>query len=234
MSRLHISLDDTKGIFKVLSLGKVSSIFETRTLDFLKEMHEEYGSVFDLYCTYSDGEYNLGKVLDDYADEFMENASWLRFGFHCYNEREENKEDISDFKVHYEKFNIEIERVTGQINFPKILRIHGFKGNKEICDFLRKSGVKTLLASDDSRMNYYLDEVRNGKLLKERHLHDDVLDIDFVTSCVRLENAKDIIYEIDKRYDMGDLLIPVFTHEWQMDREDVRNKLELCCKWGMR
>ena len=75
--------------------------------------------------------------------------------------------------MHYEKFNIEIERVTGQINFPKILRIHGFKGNKEICDFLRKSGVKTLLASDDSRMNYYLDEVRNGKLLKERHLYDD-------------------------------------------------------------
>ena len=229
MSRLHISLYDNKGIFKVLSLGKVNSIFETRTLYFLKKMHEEYGSVFDLYCTYSDGEYNLGKVPDCYMNEFMENASWLRFGFHCYNEREENKEDISDFKVHYEKFNIEIERVTGQI-----IRIHGFKGNKEICDFLRKSGVKTLLASDDSRMNYYLDEVRNGKLLKERHLYDDVLGIEFVTSCVRLENAKDIIYEINKRYDMGDLLIPVFTHEWQMDREDIRNKLELCCKWGMR
>ena len=51
MGRLHISLDDVKGIFKVLAEDSMDSIFETRTLAFLNKMHELYGMQIGLFCT---------------------------------------------------------------------------------------------------------------------------------------------------------------------------------------
>lgn len=64
MGRLHISLDDVKGIFKVLAEDSMDSIFETRTLAFLNKMHELYGMQIGLFCTYQDGNFSLEKVSE--------------------------------------------------------------------------------------------------------------------------------------------------------------------------
>ena len=63
MGRLHISLDDVKGIFKVLAEDSMDSIFETRTLAFLNKMHELYGMQIGLFCTYQDGNFPWKKYL---------------------------------------------------------------------------------------------------------------------------------------------------------------------------
>lgn len=233
MYSLHISLDDTKGIFKVLSKGVLKSIFDTRTLGFLRSMHQLYGVKFFLFCTCVDGAFSLSKVPETYRDEFVENASWLMFGFHCYSE-DICYQTVSSrtFLEHFDYFQKQIQRITGQEEQLDTLRIHGFQGNKEICKELRNKGVKTLLSSDDERNSYYLDEKSMKRLNEMETWYDDYLDIRFVKSCIRLEKNESICKELDKKLAYGNELISVFTHEWQMDKEEIRNRIEVCCKWG--
>ena len=100
MNEINISLDDVKGIFKVLAKGQADSIFETRTLSFLREMNRKYGTKFDLFCTYKHDSYSLDIVSDKYIKEFLDNADWLRFGFHCYDEMDEYKNST---EIYFEK-----------------------------------------------------------------------------------------------------------------------------------
>lgn len=73
MRQMYISLDDVKGIFKALISEKYNSIFETRTLNFLRAMHELYGVEVYLFCTYKDGKFSLENVSDRYMEEFRKN-----------------------------------------------------------------------------------------------------------------------------------------------------------------
>ena len=233
MSKLHVSLDDTKGIFKAIRDGEKKSIFETRTLSFLQELHLKYDTEFTLYCTYADADYQLEDVTEIYRDEFMKHSKWLHFGFHCFRESDEiSKQDLDQFVSNFTKFEEQIRRVTGQEEIGSILRLHGFQGNKMICSFLKEIGVQILLASDDERRNYFLDERQNHLLQTQRRVYDESLNIEFVKSCIRLEDAEDIMQDLIFRKREEDAIIPVFTHEWQMDYSEIRDKLEACCKWG--
>ncbi len=61
--------------------------------------------------------------------------------------------------------------------------------------------------------------------------YDKKEDLMFIRSCTRLEKSTDIISEIEnykKHIGWNDIR---FTHEWQMDRNDVRKQLEACCRW---
>ena len=66
MYNLHISLDDTKGIFKALSSGTFQSIFDTRTLNFLRRMHQLYGTKFAF----------LAKSTNPIASDFFNDCSY--------------------------------------------------------------------------------------------------------------------------------------------------------------
>lgn len=230
MSNIHISLDDVKGIFKFLVSNSPKSIFETRTLSFLKKMNCTYGTKFDLYCTCSDGTYSLENVPDTYKNEFANNSEWLRFGFHCYRER--GCEDYTDkeFIHQYNDFEKQIVRVTGSSRQTDILRIHAFELNREMCIFLKEKGINTLLTADDERRSYYLNQ-ENVDKLKREYVYDDLsTHIKFLRSCTRLEKNTDIVREITEYQQKAVDVIPVFTHEWMMDNDDVREKMELCCK----
>lgn len=234
MSSLHISLDDTKGIFKALLSEEYKSIFETRTLSFLQKLHLKYGSEFTLYCSYRDWSYQLSDVSDRYREEFESENTWLHFGFHCFDERAQLKNvELHQFISQFSLFEKQIERIVGQKDCATILRLHGFQGNKEILSFLKEKGVTIFLSSDDERQNYYLDENQNYILQNDRRFYDKDMNIEFVRSCVRLENANTIIEDLNFRKQRNDNLIPVYTHEWQMDNQEVRERLELCCEWGV-
>lgn len=231
MSEIHISLDDVKGIFKVLSTKKLSSIFETRTLNFLRKMHKLYGTKFNLFCTYKNGDFSLDKVSDAYLEEFKNNTDWLKFGFHCYDEGIVYVQGMEkDFEHHFDCFQTQIKRITGQEGVVTPLRIHSFQGNRRMCKILHQKGVMMLLTADDSRVSYYLDDIATKELKNCGYYYDKDLKMSFVRSCTRLENSENIIREMEFYRRMETGIISIFTHEWQMDREDIRYKLELCCK----
>lgn len=234
MSRISISLDDVKGIFKVLQSGNVKSIFETRTLGFLREMHERYGCCFEMYCSYKAGDYCMDNLGNKFSLEFQENAAWLKWGFHCYDEEDvygeksgQSLEEILNI------FSDCLEKCTAQKNFTNTLRIHRFEGRKEQCEFLWKKGVKYLFTSDDNRDNYYLDDSERKILEKEKILFDVTSGLTFIKSCIRLENINDfgdLEKDIKDRAELEHEIIPIFTHEWKMDDENVRRLFEQCCR----
>ena len=105
MGRLHISLDDVKGIFKVLAEDSMDSIFETRTLAFLNKMHELYGMQIRSVLYISGWKFFPGKVSEKYVDEFRRNQNWLTFGFHCYDENlTYDRDNLNDFQRHFDRF----------------------------------------------------------------------------------------------------------------------------------
>lgn len=235
MSKLHISLDDTKGIFKYLIAKQPESIFETRTLGFLKEMHERYGTEFTLYCTCTDGDFHLKNVSDRYKQEFLQNKDWLQFGFHTYSEElDYNKIGISEMCRHYVDTIENLKRITGHDECARLIRIHRFAASKEMCMALKDFGVCGLLTADDDRKSYYLTQSEIDTLNCAGTYQDKTCGLVFYKSLVRLEYAKNILREMEKRALENWEVIPVFTHEWQMDSPFVREQMEEVCKWNMR
>lgn len=231
MTKIYISLDDVKGIFKALNSVKVHSVFETRTLSFLRDMHLKYGTLFQLYCTYNHGEYSLNKVSSKFRKEFEYNADWLQFGFHCIDELEDYSAiKKENFQNAYNEFMYEMYRVTGQNVCLKELRLHKFAGNIETCRILHKYGVDVLFASDDERKNYYLPTTDNEILLNKGEFYDTKENIKFVRSCTRLENTSDVELMIREKIKNKNDIISIFTHECKIDNIEVRKKFEICCK----
>lgn len=231
MSQIHVSLDDVKGIFKALICGESNSIFDTRTLSFLRALHDEYGVRFDLFCTYQHGSFLLSKVPNKFIGEFKENADWINLCFHCFDEADKyNEMEDNVFFQKYDEFIKERIRLVGNIQKMETLRIHRFEGRESICRRLRQCGVLNLLCADDERLNYYLNNQENIILNKNYNYYDCKNDLMFYKSCTRLENAEDIRTEIERYLKMGIKIIPVFTHECAMDREDVRRKMIEVCK----
>lgn len=231
MRQMYISLDDVKGIFKALISEKYNSIFETRTLNFLRAMHELYGVEVYLFCTYKDGKFSLENVSDRYMEEFRKNLYWLKFGFHCYQEKSlYSKSDEVDFLYYFDRFYEQIRRITGQEKVVDALRIHGFWGNETICKYLRENGVTSLFTADDDRKSYYLNQEAEEILRNKGIFYDVKQDLKFIRSVTRLENSVDIIAEVKGKQNAGWSTISLFTHEWLMDNEEVRKKFELCCQ----
>lgn len=232
MCKVHISLDDVKGIFKALTSETYDSIFQTRTLKYLQTMHNMYGVEVHLFCTYKDGDYSLENVPGYYIDEFKKNLDWLKFGFHCYEEKMiYSEKDVITFIYYFNKFQEQIKRITGQQEQVTELRLHGFCGSEYLCQELRKSGVTTLFTADDDRKSYYLEQEPEDILRDKGMYYDNSQNLIFVRSITRLENATDIMAEIENKKLEGWNIISIYTHEWQMDDEKIRKKFESCCQW---
>ncbi len=237
MCKFHFSLDDVKGIFKALIEDNPDSIFETRTLGFLEKMHELYDIEIDLYCTYQHYWYCMKNVSDRYKKQFLDNG-WINFGFHCFDEERSICDYSENFEDEYGRFENDIYRITGQNDSGKVLRLHGFEGSKGICMFLKNKGMQYLLGADTNRNSYFLDKSANLRLQNELMYHDDNTGIDFIRSCTRLEDVKDASFsefdkEIRRYYDKRADLIPIYTHEWQLDKSEIRNLFENCCSISM-
>ena len=232
-TRIQISLDDTKGIFKYLASHKesCSNIFETRMLSFLKELHEKYKTEFTLYCVYKDEEFNLGQVPDQYRSQFQEAAEWLHFGFHAFDEVDAVTGE--EMKAAYQKVQKEIERITGTKRLADVVRLHRFEGNRQTCRILHELGVKAFLTADDERDSYYLSHAEKEILKETGCYRDEKEEILFYSSLTRLEHCGDIREEIERVCQKKWEYIAVFTHEWQMDRDDIREKMEKCCKFSL-
>lgn len=233
MCKLHFSLDDVKGVFKALIEENPDSIFETRTLGFLEKMHELYNIDIDLYCTYQDRWYCLEDVPDRYRDEFQNN-NWLHFGYHCHDENLHIADYAYSFGEKYRCFENALFNVTGQEKCGPVLRLHGFEGPQEVCMFLKKAGIDYLLGADVYRNCYYLNEDIMKLLQNNLSYFDRNTGLNFVRSCTILENVKEMKFselekEIGLYLDMQCSIIPIFTHEWQLDRVEVRKLFERCC-----
>lgn len=230
---VQISLDDVKGIFKHLAgTSDINSIFDTITLGFLRELHFAFGTEFSLFCMCKSKEFSLEQVPDEYREEFRQNQNWLHFGFHSLDENSDYSEATQERIVKdYQATMDQVRRITGITHFSDTIRLHGFAGSRDACRGLRANGIHCLLAADDDRLSYYLSQAECERVKREGMYFEKSEGIWFCRSLTRLEKSDDPVKEMQDASEKGVGKIAVFTHEWQMQREDIQNKLRECCRW---
>lgn len=231
--RVQISLDDVKGFFKYMAgASDINSIFDTITLGFLRELHRVFGTEFSLFCMFRSKEFSLEQVPDKYRAEFQQNQDWLHFGFHSLDESSDySKATLERIVEDYRITMVQVSRITGITSFSDTIRLHGFAGSREVCRGLRTKGIHCLLTADDDRLSYYLSQKECERIRREGIYFEKSEGIWFCRSLTRLEKSVDPIKEMQDASEIGVGTIAVFTHEWQMHREDIQNKIKECCRW---
>lgn len=241
---MHISLDDFIEAFEDITNNSdiYNSIFENSTFSYLKMLHDNYGAVISCYTYYeSDNkEFNLSQCTDKYKNEFEENSVWLKFSFHTLNSSK-NYSNISgeETREDYYKVLSELLRITGSYKcIDTVIRLQNFVGNKESLEAIMKTdmGIQGVLGADDKRRSYYLDDYQNSYLYNYDYYVDEE-GLDFFRTDLRIEFIDDIdktLYELKKEdlYNKNDILI-IFTHEWQLENNKVKDNLERVCEFGM-
>lgn len=240
---MHISLDDFITAFEDITNNenKYSSIFENDTFSYLKMLHDKYGAVISCYTYYeSDNkEFDLSKCTDKFSKEFGENSDWLKFGFHTYNGSKNYEKTIStEAKSDYDKVLSELIRITGSDKcIDTVVRLQNFAGNEESVQAMinTSNGIEGLLGADDKRRSYYLNDKKNSYLYTYDYY--EINGLDFFKTDLRMELIDDIDKSLDELNSNEDLaekkdILIIFTHEWQLPNDGIKEKLEKCCKFA--
>lgn len=248
---IHISFDDVYNCISDISSHNYSSVFDNSFLGDLKHFHDTYGAVFTLNCFNTcskQPDYDISNMPDTYMEEFSENSDWLKFSFHSEDENANygSSENTSlgtatgdceeKIKASYNKFTSAILNATGTANsIDRVARLGFFGGTENNVKALMECeyGITGLLAADDTRISYYLNDTDNNYLLKNYEYYDKNNDIKMFKSQVRLENVRDnkineqfsLISSIDSN------MIEIFTHE-QNYNNSVKARLEEYLKWA--
>lgn len=238
---IHISLDDFIIAFEDISKNNYDSIFENDTFSFLKMLNDKYGAIISCYTYYENDNknFNLSECTDRYAKEFEENSDWLKFGFHTYNGgKNYAKTSAEEAKNDYNRIISELIRITGsEKSIDKVVRLQNFAGNEDSVQAMKDTdnGIIGVLGADDKRRSYYLNDEKNSYLYKYDYYEDD--GVDFFKTDLRMElieNIDEALNELKTNEDLvdnKDILI-IFTHEWQLTKEDIKIKLEKCCEFA--
>lgn len=243
---VHISVDDVSTILKELDEGNYESIYQHPIFYFLKNMHEQYGAVFSLYCFDQNTEtpsWTLSNMTDKFKDEFMKADLWLKFGFHGRNSAVRYNELISpdDALRDYDSFIDAADKFAGIGSIDTVPRIHYFAGTREHAKKWRdaRNGIKGFLSADDDReVNGYLDPEERIILEKKSYYYEENEGLHFFKTNLRLEKISDIAQTLkelaDKDLDIMEQKISViFTHEKYLYSESMQNKIENCCRWAL-
>lgn len=219
---MHISFDDSLAVFEDLTnhSNTYDSIFDNDFLSYLKNLHDNYGAVFSLYCYGENDHFNLSKATDQFASEFSMNKDWLKFGYHGTNGEEKMADVAASVAVSiYENVINELIRITGGMDaIDTVPRLHYFSGNEPALLALTNAnhGSNGFLTAEDDRDSYYLKGDENLYIANHDFFKDDN-GIYFVSTDLRLDNTLNPYSSLIKIADdeNQNKCIEVFTHEWQ-------------------
>lgn len=239
----HVSIDDFIEAFRDITENEdvYESIFENKLFKSLKDLHEKYGVKISCYIYYrsDDKKFDLSMCTDKFSEEFKENSSWLKFGFHT-RDAGRNYESLPGFiiKNDYDRITDELLRITGSEQcIDKVIRLQSFYGSHSAIKEIQETeiGIIGLLSADDTRRSYSLNDEDNSQLYLYDYFEDEN-NIKYFKTDIRLENIVNIkttLQEIDiENNSETNQILTIFTHEWKIYEDDNILKLlnELCEK----
>lgn len=189
---IHFSVDDCMDMFRDITINDYASVFKSPYFAFLKTLNEKYGAKISLFCFINHNDFSLKDTTDKYKKE-LEEASWLKFGFHGLNANSRYTDAKEDIVKDYKIFVREIARITGSIGLCDVLRLHCFSGSKTALESLKEFGIKGFLVDDESyendnkRKSYYLDLNQTHFINTHKSYKDLSNGLCFYKSFLRLE-----------------------------------------------
>lgn len=232
--KIHISIDDTINIFEDLNSNRnyYNSIFENKTMNLLKILHDKYNIIFHLYCFCENmnASFKLDYCTNKYKKEFKKNKSWLKINFHGKNGNTNLENlDIWEFENLICNFKYQINRICG-LNLTKSTRLHNYKINNDQLSILKKQKINELFISEKNDTACYNLQNFEIQLVKQKgiYLKDNVK---YINVHIRLDKCKNVLEEIKK---IGTNTIYIFMHEWMFfdDFQKMQLDIELIGKWA--
>ena len=215
---VHFSIDDCSQIFKNLTEHKYESIFDEYILGKLKKLHDKYGLKVSLYTFYNVGSFCLADVPDYYAEQFKQNADWLKVAPHA-----KSGDILADSVVRYYDMVKILEHITSTISLTNTARLEKFQGGLEILS-AENTPLCLLTADSDNRKSYYLEDSLCRKMEIEEYFHDTINNKFFYKTDFRLDYPDDFANLL--AVNATDDCIIFFTHEWLL--LETKPRLNIC------
>ena len=232
---IHLSFDDAITLFEDLTANEntYNSIFDQPLLGYLKQAHEKTGLTVSFYCFYTSNGFDLSQATDKFSEEFIENADWLKFGFHDIDGISNLLlADRTKAQFDYNTVVTQLLRITGsEACLDVVPRLQNFAGSQEgvtgMMFYNMDHGIYGLLAADDTRNSYYLTQEQSAELLSTDWIKDSKTGVVFITTDLRLENTEnpyEDLVSISKDSQRSQVL-EIFTHEWIVD-DSIKDKID--------
>ena len=232
----HFSFDDV-----ILCLQDITehqdtynSMFENPFLGFLKEMHEQYGATFSLYCFTQKDDWRMEMVTDRFKREFKANADWLKLGLHLnlnggYKNYSETTAEQA--KRDYDYCIKQIMRITGSKHcIDRNPRLHNFAGNTESLLAMKncRYGIRGAMGADDRRNSYNLDSIQSKQLRTIGRFVDPTTGLQYISTQRRLEKADPTTFLNTEKP-----ILELFTHEGQFYKSPaIKKRIITALKWA--
>ncbi|NDV81538.1 hypothetical protein D0T87_06020 [Bacteroides sp. 51] len=226
---VHVSIDDVSACLYDLKLNvsKYKSAFDQPFFAELKRMHEEHGAVFTLYIYEQTPDFKITELPIKYRDFFIENSSWLKFGYHSISPEFNDSIVRADFLKSFEKVNNAIVTFAGRESCASTLRLHYYYASDDMISSLKNKGINRLLGADNKgRISYNLSENESEKLFNDHFLQKD--SVLYFKTDLRLEQMDYFPLELWQYQDRDTLVF--FTHEWALNKIN-KLKFQESVKW---
>ena len=149
--KAYFYIDDVIWPFRDIMRERPKSIFDHHLFKMFKEAHDRYGFKVTLNCfyrtdySYTDEEFSLAEMTDEYKAEWEANSDWLKIGYHAKQEFPDYpliNVEYDDMKNQYMRFVNEVKRFAGEKVLMESINPHWWPTSKEGCRALRDCGIK--------------------------------------------------------------------------------------------
>lgn len=149
--KAYFYIDDVIWPFRDIAKDRPNSIFDQNLLKMIKDAHDRYGLKVTLNCfyrtdySYTDEEFSLAEMPDEYKAEWEANSDWLKIGFHAKQEFPDYplvNVEYDDMKNQYMRFAKEVRRFAGDNVLMESINAHWWPISYDGCRALRDCGIK--------------------------------------------------------------------------------------------
>ena len=224
----HFSVDDATWVFLGPRDENYDSVFEQPILAFFRDLHENYGITVSFYCFLTQDWFDLRSVPDKYREELENNRAWCRFGFHgidldtAYEEAEPERAAAD-----YEAVMAQLRRIAGEA-LDVCPRIHNYSAGQVALLAMRDQGLRGVLCPEIGREDRYGLTARQRRAVDSHGIYvDPKTGLNYLSTDIRIEETPCLMERITRRQAKSHL--EIFTHEWALERDHVREKIILCC-----
>jgi hypothetical protein len=237
----HFSIDDVFNCLLEVSQSP-ELILQHHFFGFLQQLHHDFDAIIDLYVFLQGSDCYAGKSLEQVSSQLQSSFAslpWLRFGPHSQNRATPlHAQAIDQQLITCQATFEQIARFAGSSSFSQWIRFHYFSECFELAPYLKSQGVTTLLTTDKPAISYRLPPPQRGQL--EKLGATDYNEIGFVRSHIRIEDLVGSMFtsdelddELIRRVGKADCAV-VFTHEYELNRPEVRTMTRRVMDWIQR
>ncbi|HBN85665.1 MAG TPA: hypothetical protein DDZ89_17685 [Clostridiales bacterium] len=201
VGKYRLSLDDNIWFLEDIAKHQQTykSIFENPYLQFMKQVHDEYGTKIHINIYYeTENAFQLPMMPDQYKEEWIENATWLRLSFHAKADKPDKPYIHSSYEqVEQDCSSVlkEIRRFAGEAMTGPVTTLHWGEATVEGCKALRDCGYKCLVAdfnvdnelAERVPVSYYLTLEQRRNVFKRFIWKDNQNDIIFFRSAIIID-----------------------------------------------